>query len=234
MLKTVAKNNEKYKCKYCNKEFAREKTVETHKCTKRDRFNERYDKGVIIGYETFQQFYRTATGSATKQKEYKDFLSSPYYRAFVLFGKYCNTFNICCYKRYAQHLIQNNVSIDSWTNNKEYKKFIKNHIFIESVEDALTRGIEFAIKWSKSKNMNYNDMFRYASTNYLCQAILDGHISPWMLYTCKSGQEFLGNLDHWQYEGIWDIIDSDKWGKIFNKQEDDLLFAKSTLKLGGW
>jgi len=221
-------------CTYCNKEFARERTLESHACEPRRRIRAKNEKDTIIGYETFQRFYRYTQGSSRKQKTFEDFISSPYYLAFIRFGQYCIRTNVISSTRFADFLIKNNIHLDAWNTDASYTKFLIYFIPIEPVNDALTRTIEYAIMWGDSKNKDYNDLFRVCSLNSLCHAINTGQISPWVIYLSDSGQSFISMLEHYQHEAIWDMIDVGIWERKFKDNKEDVDFAKNILSIGGW
>jgi len=227
------KSKEKHKCSYCYKEFARERTLESHACEPRRRTRAKNDKDTIIGFETYKAFYRQSQGSSTT-KTFNDFISSPYYLAFVRFGKYCVRTNVISSTRFANFLIKNNIHLDAWNTDASYSAFLVYFIPKEPVGDALTRTIEYAIMWGKEKNKNYSELFREGSKHRICQEINNGRISPWALYLSQSGQSFLAVLEDWEHEGIWQMIDVKIWEKKFNNHVEDVAFAKNILTVGGW
>ena len=76
-----------YSCQFCKKEFVKESTLESHVCESKRRHLEIDDRGVQLGFRAFLRFFEVAAKSS-RTKNYSDFVSSPYYRAFVKFGKY--------------------------------------------------------------------------------------------------------------------------------------------------
>lgn len=234
MPKTAAKTKEKFTCSYCGKSFARERTIESHSCEPRRRFRSKNDKGVQLAFEVYQRFYRVTQGHHGKQKTFEDFIRGPYYSAFVSFGEHCISSSVISVTRFADFLIKKQIPLDRWTSNNVYLYFLKYFIKIEPVADALTRTITYSMEWGADTDMNPHDLFRYGSSNTTCHKINMGVISPWVLYQSQSGNKFLLGLDDWQHEGLWDMINADDWGKIFKNNPDDVDFAKSTLKLGGW
>ena len=79
---------ESYTCKYCEREFKRESSLAVHICEQKKRYQEKDERGVQIGYQAYIKFFEYTQGSA-KLKTFDDFAASPYYRAFVKFGRYC-------------------------------------------------------------------------------------------------------------------------------------------------
>jgi hypothetical protein len=75
-------------CGYCKKTFRRAESLVVHLCEPKRRRQERSERGVELGFQSYLRFYEIAQGSA-RLKTFDDFADSPYYRAFVKFGRYC-------------------------------------------------------------------------------------------------------------------------------------------------
>lgn len=104
----------------------------------------------------------------------------------------------------------------------------------ESVTDALTRAIETAQTWQEDTGNPLRDYLRYGNDNTLCYAVTTGRVSPWILYNCVSGTEFLSRINQEQVAMIWSFIDADFWGKKFKEYSDDTEYTKSILRSTGW
>jgi len=230
----IAENKSKFSCEYCKKSFARERTLESHACEPRRRWRTKDETRIQIAYDTFKRFYRRCQGPGTKDKTYAEFIKSAYYNAFVSFGNYCVNNNVFAPTRFADFLIKNEIRVDDWPTDALYTKFLIYFIAKEPVSDALTRTIQFAIKYGERNKIKYNDLFRKASLDVLCNEINKGNISPWTLYMSNSGQSFLSILEEYDHKEIWQMINADIWEKRFNDNTGDVEFAKNILTLGGW
>ena len=87
-LGTFSKTDMKYTCQFCKKDFVKETSLAIHSCEPRKRRQEKDEAGVRLGFQAYIKFYEMTQGSA-KLKTYDDFCDSPYYKAFVKFGRYC-------------------------------------------------------------------------------------------------------------------------------------------------
>lgn len=74
-------------CRYCKKSFVKENTLSAHVCESKRRHQQEKEIGVQLGLKAYLRFYEISQGSA-KSKTYTDFASSPYYTAFVKFGRH--------------------------------------------------------------------------------------------------------------------------------------------------
>jgi hypothetical protein len=224
---------ETHVCKYCSKGFKRESTLAAHLCEPKRRHQQQNEKGVQIGLNAYLRFFEMTQGSA-KYKTYDDFAKSPYYAAFVKFGRQCVMINAINIKSYIDWLLKNNKKLDHWHKDSMYDEYLQQYLKLEHVNDALQRAIEHSIKWGEERNCPPHDFLRYGNSNTVTYAISTGRISPWIIYNCNSGQQFLTNMNTEQIQIVWPWIDSDFWQKKFRDYPADQAYAEEILKQAGW
>lgn len=224
---------ETYKCKYCEKEFKRESTLAAHLCEPKRRHNQQNEKGVQIGLNAYLRFYEMTQGSS-KYKTYEDFAKSPYYGAFVKFGRQCVNINAINVKAYIEWLLKNNKKLDHWYKDSMYDEYLQQYLKVEALTDALQRAIEYSIKWAEEKDCPSHDFLRYGNPNSVAFAISTGRISPWIVFNCESGQAFLENMNTDQMHIVWPWIDPDFWQKKFRDYPADQAYAEEILRQAGW
>jgi len=225
--------SETYKCKFCSKEFKRESTLTAHLCEPKRRHNQQNEKGVQIGLNAYLLFYETTQGSA-KYKTYADFARSPYYAAFVKFGRQCVMINAINVPAYTEWLLKNNKKLDHWYKDSMYDEYLLQYLKHEHLNDALQRAIEYSIKWGEERELPPHDFLRYGNPNAVAFAISTGRISPWVVYNCESGQQFLANMNTDQMHIVWPWIETDFWQKKFRDYPADQAYAEEILKQAGW
>lgn len=220
-------------CRYCEKSFQREASLSVHVCEPKRRYQERDEVGVQIGLQSYLRFYEITQGSA-RLKTFDDFARSPYYRAFVKYGRYCVGIRAINIARYTEWLLKNNKKIDHWCRDSLYSEYLAEYIRHEAVSDALARTLEQGIAWAEETGNPDRDYLRYGNSNAVCYAITTGRVSPWVLYNCDSGQEFLANLNAEQLAMIWPMIDADFWQRRMRDYAADAEYAKTMLAQAGW
>lgn len=223
----------KFECLYCKKIFSREDSLKVHLCEPRRRHSEKSERGVQLGFQAFLKFFEIAHGSS-KLKTWNDFVVSPYYRAFVKWGRYCINVKAVAPENFLNWLLQNNKKIDHWCRDSIYDEYLLYYLLTESVEHALERGIRHSVEWEEKHGHPSKDYLRYAPSNLICHSISNGKISPWIVYNCDSGQQFLSRLSNDQVSQIWKWINSDLWSKRFEKLPSDKLYAEKILCEAGW
>jgi hypothetical protein len=222
-----------YKCRYCEKSFVKETSLAVHMCEPKRRFQEQDERGVQLGLQAYLKFYELSQGSA-RLKTFEDFATSPYYRAFVKFGRYCVSVKAINPSRFVEWLLKNNKKIDHWSRDTMYTEYLTEYLRVENVNDALARAMEHGIDWSEQTGNPAEDCLRYGNTNALVYAITTGRISPWIVYNCDSGQKFLAELDATQIAMIWPYVDSEVWMKKFSDYVADQEYVKEMLQKAGW
>lgn len=232
---TIKESSQTYKCRYCDREFRKESTLTAHACETKRRYQQQNETGVQLGFKSYLRFYEITQGSA-KLKTYADFAGSSYYGAFVKFGRYLVSIRCVSPTHFTDWLLKNNKKLDFWTKDSFYEEWLKEYLCKEHYKDALERGIKEMQKYADDnpdlKN-GFNDYFRYGNANRICHHVVTGRISPWVVYNCNSGIEFLESLNEEQLELIGEWINPDFWTKKFHDYMADQLDTKEILAAAG-
>ena len=226
-------------CKYCQKEFRRESTLLAHICEAKRRHQQRDETGVQFGYRAYIQFYETTQGSA-KLKTYEDFAASPYYLAFVRYGRYLVSIRVINSTSFTAWLLKNNKKLDYWCSDKLYEEWLLDYLRRENAEDALERGLEEMRNYAESFrevdgscDFDFSDYFRRGNSNRICQHIVSGRISPWIIYNCDSGVSWLADLSPALLSLIMAYIDPDYWSRRLQDFLGDTEWSKHILSQAG-
>lgn len=222
-----------FECEFCSKKFSKESTVVSHMCEAKRRRMEQHERGVQLGLQAYLHFYKTMQRSG-RTRTFDDFAASPYYKAFVKFGRYCVDIRAVNPSRFIDWLLKNQKRIDTWTSDRLYSDYLTDHLQAEAVEDALVRSIEYSVDWGERNGYPAHDCLRYGNRSALCHAVVTGKISPWAVYCSESGQRFLNDLDSQQLAMIWPYIDSDRWQKKLLEHAQDRAYAQEILTQAGW
>ena len=224
-----------FKCKYCAKPFRKETTLLAHLCEAKRRHTQRDETGVQWGLKAYLRFYEYTQGSA-RLKCYEDFATSPYYNAFVKFGRYCVAIRCINFNSFTDWLLKANKKLDNWCSDRLYTEWLPEYLKREATQDALERALkemtEYATTHPELKN-GFTDYFRYGNANRVCYHINTGRISPWIIYNCVSGIEFLETLNEEQIQIILSSIDPDFWQQRFKDYLADAEWVKDILQKAG-
>ena len=221
-----------YTCKYCNKTYSKESTLAAHLCEPKRRVQQESETGVQFGLRAYKRFYEITQGSA-RNKDYADFSKSPYYNAFVKFGRYCVDIRAINFMNFCEWLLQNNKKIDHWTKDKLYQEWMLPYVKREQAQDALERGVKEMLGYCEEHPELKNgvaDYFRYANSNRICHHISTGRVSAWLVFNCDSGVDFLDTLNEEQLQIIYPYIDPEYWQRRFIDFVADTEWVKQALK----
>ena len=224
-----------FKCDYCHKEFKKESTLISHMCEPKRRWNQKNEPGVIIGLQAYQRFYEL-TQLNSKSVDYQSFVNSSFYTAFVKFGRYIVDIRAVDSKRFIDYVIKENIKIDNWCSDRVYMEFLHYYLRTESVQSALERSLlemqRYTDESLELKN-GFKDYFRYGNKNRICFDISNGRVSPWVIFNCSSGINFLEGISEEQLSTIIDIINPDYWQRKFIDFTNDCIWIKHILTVSG-
>ena len=224
-----------YKCRYCEKSFAKESTLVVHLCEQKRRWQQEREVGVQLGLKAYLKFYEMTQGSA-KLKSYENFVTSPYYNAFVKWGRHMVAIRGVNPTAFLEWLLKNNKKIDHWCKDEFYVAYLHEWLKREAVQDALERGLKemqaYADDHLELKN-GFSDYFRYGNTNRILHHIATGRVSPWIVFNCGSGVAFLEGLSEEQVQIILPWIDPDHWQRKFKDYMADTEWVKDILQKAG-
>ena len=219
-------------CKYCGQGFVRESTLQVHQCEPKRRDQQRGEKGVIIGFQTWLRFYELTQGSA-KLKTYEDFCSNNFYNAFVKFGRHCVAISAINVNQFMDYVLKKQIKIDNWCKDKVYEEYLYGILRSESSSDALERSILTMQEWSKETGNDITTYFTAVSANRFVQHILNGRVSCWAIYCCDNGIDKLGTLSEEQVTLLMPWIDPEFWQRKLHDYTADTEMTKHILTQAG-
>lgn len=218
-----------YTCQFCGHSYSREKTLMVHVCEQKRRHLAKEEKHVIIGYDTFNRFYKLSQ-NFKGEKTYDDFAKSPYYNAFVKFGSFVSNVNPLYPDRFIDYVVKSGVKLDSWCRDELYDKYVVDLVKSETVETAMQRTIQTMMDWADKNQAAWNHYFLYASLSRATFDIKDGKISPWLLLNCASGKDMLKKFNDEQLSSITAIMDISFWMRKFKTLPADVELVKQVVK----
>lgn len=226
--------NQSYKCRYCEKEFRKESTLTAHLCERKRRWQQEKETGVQFGLRAYLKFYESTQGSA-KLKSYEDFVSSPYYNAFVRYGRHLVDIRAINSDSFTSWLLKNNKKLDLWCKDAFYDEWMLDYLRREAPQDALERALREMQDYADGNIglADWSHYFRYGNANRICYHITTGRVSPWVVFNCATGVDFLGGLGEEQVAMVLPYVDPDYWNRKFSDYVADAEWCKHVLKEAG-
>jgi len=225
--------NQSYKCRYCEKEFRKESTLSAHLCETKRRWQQEKETGVQFGLRAYLKFYETTQGSA-RLKSYEDFVTSPYYSAFVRYGRHLVAIRAINSDSFTAWLLKNNKKLDQWCKDVFYEEWLLDYIKREAPQDALERALKEMEDYAGNSDIaSFSHYFKYGNSNRICHHICTGRVSPWVVFNCDTGVEWLDHLNEEQVLLIMPYINPDYWKHKFTDYMADVEWCKHILKEAG-
>jgi hypothetical protein len=221
-----------YTCNYCSKSYSKESTLLTHICEPKRRAQQEKEIGVQLGLQSYLKFYEISQG-LTRNRTYQDFAESSFYTAFVKFGRHLVAIRAVNPKEFIEYVIKQNKKLDQWCHETVYSEYLTQYMRTEAVQDAMERALKEMEKYAEDhpelKN-GFCEYFRFGHPNRICYHIVNGRISPWVVFNCETGIAFLESLNEEQLNMIIQVIDPDFWKRKFKDHKADTEWVKSILK----
>lgn len=221
-----------YTCAYCNKSFTKEKTLTVHMCEQKRRHMVQNDLPVRLAFRSYQQFYTKNTNSK-KPKSYSEFAKSPYYTAFVRFGKHMLDINAIDPEQFVDFVLRMGVKLDNWCKDTVYEEYVRDLTKRESVDRAVERNILLMKQWSIQEEQEWTQFFARITPQLAVHWIRTGRISPWIIYACDAAQNLLDRMNDEQITMIAEYIDPIYWRKRVIKQKEDVEWIKTVFEQAG-
>jgi hypothetical protein len=196
-------------------------------CEAKRRLEMQNDPSVALGFMGFQKFY--SLNGVKKEKSYTEFAKSPYFKAFHRWAMYCRNSKVVDPMVYLDWLLKEQVKIDKWNTDRVYDTYLKNFLYNEFADSALTRTWQTFSQWADEMTSIPRHYLMHASTNRIVSDITRGRLTPWILYVSSHGQEILNKLNQEQLALIIDYINPDRWLKKIDKNPVELETVKQWL-----
>ena len=132
---------------------------------------------------------------------------SPYYEAFVKYGRACQVNEWLEPEKYTEWLITKGVKLKQWTSDKSYNTYIQDFVRKETGLRALERTVVYLSKWSEEADKDWQSYFEVVSPSRAVHDIRSAKVSPWVIYLSQTGDLLLQKFNDEQVAMIKDFID---------------------------
>ncbi len=219
----------KYQCKYCMKEFARERTLSSHMCEKKRRFMAIEEPSSRIAFQVWYDFMKYVSPQTKKERTTDDFIRSPDYIGFIKFANYIIELRPTETNKFIRWLFKHSVKLSNWSKRETYFIYIQESSKKETVERAVERMVLLMKSWSEQTGHSWQDYFQEVPTVTAVNSIVMGRISPWIIYSSKSAQDLLDRMEPGQLEEITRSIDTEWWTKKIQKSPAEVKWCNTIL-----
>jgi len=210
-----------YKCKYCNKEFARETTLMSHMCERKRRVLAKDDKQNRIAYQSWLLYRRLSMANVKNDKPYEDFVDNSLFTGFMKLAKYMIDMNFEKPEEFVKFIVMNSVKMHDWTKIFVHQEFVKDKLKTETVDRAIERSLLNMKEWAERTGNNWQDYFVQVNTVEAVQDIKMGRLSPWCTFATDQGSRFIDRLEPGQVQELIDFLNPQAWKARIKRQQED-------------
>lgn len=230
-MKSKKSQNEKFTCEWCKKSFVKETTLLAHSCEPFRRWNNRDTISFRIAHNAWRTMWKVLGNKG--DQGIHEFIKNRHYSAFVKFGEWCINEQVQEPDRYIQWNINNKIPLKKWTDLSVYNTYIITLLTTETPESGLNRSLKSIQKWSDDTGEDWHHFFEKVNVHIGLNWIIQGKISPWMLYNCDSAISFLEKCNQEQLNLIQKIAPITSWKIKILRYKSDCEHIKSVLKEAG-
>jgi hypothetical protein len=212
-----------YKCNYCQKEFKKETTLNSHHCLQKERFEKKDLEVSKIAFDFWSIWMKK--NQNLKNPLFETFINNRFYNVFYEFSDFVLKNYSHSYREFFDYIIEKNIPTTKWKRPETWNSFIKHFVRNENYLDAAKRSIEFILNWCYTNQVELKDFFNKIGDSYLALLLNQGMISPWVVYGSENGLQKIANMAEEQKAYIKNTMDSEYWFQMFNlkKAEFDLI-----------
>lgn len=232
----LAKKAPTYKCGFCNKEFKREETVLTHKCEKRERYNNRDSRQMREAFRIYMLFMNKHKLKMGKSEEpLMHFIKSKYFNDFYKFAGYILENDILNKEQFVETIMTSGKPVYEWMTHKTLEEWIIKCIREEHPRRAIERSIPALVEWAEIVDSDWTNFFREVSSVRAIQWFECGKISPWLIYIAPtaSGNALFSRLSTSELEYLIRFIDPTFYQMKQIKYKEDCDYIRQLLVEAG-
>lgn len=212
MAKTpkLSKKAPTFKCGFCNKEFKREDTVLTHKCEKRERYNNRESREMREAFRMYMAFMTKHKLSISKNEEpLMHFIKSKYFNDFYKFAEYILSNDILNKDQFIDNILTSGKPVYEWMTHKTLEEWVIKCIKEEHPRRGVERSIPALVEWAEITGNDWNTFFYNVSPVRAIQWFECGKISPWLIFVTRPevGNALLSRLSGSELDYLVKFID---------------------------
>lgn len=223
MAKVTNKSTD-FQCCFCDKKFKREETILTHKCTKRDRYNDRDSRQMREAFRIYMHFMNFNRMSIKKGVEpLMHFIKSKYFNEFFDLAGYILQTDILNKEDFITNIISTGKKVYEWTTTKTLTEWTIQCIKNEHPTYAVERSIPALVEWGALNECEWNTFFSNVSTERAIRWLETGKISPWLIYTAstESGNKLLSRFSDTELDYIYQYIEPTFFTRKMIKYDDE-------------
>jgi len=221
-----------FACEFCKVTLSTERLLINHVCEQKRRHLQRDDKSVKLAFFIYQHFYQVAM-KRRQPPNYEQFAHSQFYTDFIRFARYLIDLGAISPRHFVDFLLRVEAPIARWTNPVMYATYIRELNKNETPDQAIERSFMLMEQWSVESGEDWRDFFRKLPPPQATLWIINGKISPWLLFTASSAPALMARLNTEQAAMVDQAIDTTYWRAKLARHQPIVDAFRTTLAENG-
>lgn len=225
--------SDSFECQFCNKSFKKDSTLLSHKCVKRDRYNNRETRAMKVAIDIWHRFmdYNKLT-IPKKESEFMYFIKSSVFNDFYKFSEYLTSGEneVLDPDKFIDHVIKNGIPAIRWCTESLKTEWVIQYTKAEHPTKAISRCINALLDWEQLTGYEWNSFMDKCSPYTFMVWIQNGKLSPWILYATNNPHKILQRLSDSELDSIYPFIDHTIWIPKQSHYMDDVEHIRNELK----
>src|SRR5574343_649552 len=206
-----------YSCKYCKKQFFKERAFMAHDCTQMQRSREIQTS---IGQSAYGMYKLWLEKQRRKPPPPEGFMTSAYYTSFINFASWARETGIPDPQKYIELMVNSKISPALWRRNEAYQIYLE---YVDKRSDPLeqvTLSMETMLALSEGLDVPIDKVFTHFSSGEITELIQQRRLSPWMLFCSRSFKDWINTLHEGERRELMRNIGIEYWSNKLEKSPD--------------
>lgn len=214
-----------HKCPFCNTKYKKEATLLTHKCVKRDRYNDRESRTFREAFQywmIFNEHYQIRLKAKVELE--MQFAQFRYFLDFYDFAAYVLDNNILHKEEFVKYIITSGINVNLWRTHKTLHEWILRRTRDEKPTTGVERSITALVEWSNSTGYEWSTFFQNCSSQRVIMWFESGKLSPWILYAGseKNREDLMSRMSNSEREHLNTFITPVVWKPLQRLNIDEV------------
>ena len=213
-----------YECRFCHKLYKQESAFAKHYCEERRKNDV---AKTIIGQIAFSLYDRWLHKKYKREADLDMFKQSRFFNAFVKFADLYKKINgLADVDEFFALMIRKNIQPSNWVDDRIIRYYL-DHIDSGTIQSKITRSCNTLIKIADAYDCDTSEVFNHIEFFIMMDFIKLRKLSPWVLLNSKAFMKWLSTISKEQQQIIDNLIDPDKWVKIFSENRKYISLSRS-------
>lgn len=216
-----------FECRFCHKLFKQENAFVKHYCDERKKNDIIKTMAGQLAFVLYEQWlYKKYKRSA----DIEMFKVSRFFNSFVKFAELYKKINgLADVDEFFGLMIKKNIQPSGWVDDRVIRYYL-DHIDNGSIDEKLTRSCNTLMKIADAYECDTSKVFNHIEFYVMVDFIKLCKLSPWLLLNSKAFMKWLSTITKEQQMILDNLIDTNKWVKIFNDNKKYINLSKTICK----